>query len=121
MGRNGKPVTVPAGDYSISFFPGSHTIKLHGRADSPATLAGKPVETTLSPGDIRQVLVWVALHPDEYGPPLRAIVAEWASDAEVNVTDLDHEVHTSWLSTSRRDRLAAAATKEADRADHADH
>jgi len=121
MSKATKPVTVPEGNYSISFFPGSHTIRLHGRADSPAVLKGKLVEATLSPSDIRQVLVWIAMHPDEYGPALRAIVDEWAKDAEANVTDLDHEVHSTWLSTRRRDKLAAAATKEAEHADHADH
>jgi len=121
MSRTTKPVSVPAGSYSTSFFPGSHTVVLHGKADSPAVLKGKPVDATLSPDDIRHILGWVALHPDEYGPALRAIVAEWADQEQNMTTDLDHEVHTSWLSTTRRDRLARAARTEAKHEDHADH
>jgi hypothetical protein len=118
MSRQGKPVTVPAGEYSTSFFLGSHTIVLHGKADSPATLEGKPVDVTLSPDDVRHILSWIALHPDEYGPALRAIVAEWG---EQDQDALDREAHTTWtMSTIRRDRLTRAARTETGHEDHAD-
>lgn len=104
-----KNIVTRPGSYDYGSYPGEHELILYGKADSPAVLKRRGTETHLSADDIREhVLVFLAEHPDEFGPALRAIVELW------DKTDLDRlneGIHTFSLSDRERVAFRRAATE----------
>jgi hypothetical protein len=95
-----------------------HELTLTGQVVmGPKPALGRRSELRLDPREIRRtVLTWIALHPDEFGGALRAIVAEWNAIGDANTR---HEetgqtavpLSHATIGTYRR-RLMRAATTE---------
>jgi len=113
-----RAVVSPSDDAGGSMRVSDHELSLTGQVVmGPKPALGRRSELRLDPGQIRRtVLTWIALHPDEFGGALRAIVAEWNAIEDANTrreetgqtaVPLSHAA----ISTYRR-RLMRAATTE---------
>jgi len=98
-----KNIVTRPGDYDYGSYPGDHELILYGRAAAPAVLARRGTETHLSADDIRKhVLVFIAEHPDEFGPAVRAITALWD---DTDLDRLNQGIHTFSLTERERKSL----------------
>lgn len=116
-----RSIISQAGESSSSIRLSDHQMTLTGTViNGPKDTIGRRTELQLTPDDIRRtVLSWAATHPDEFGPSLRAIVAEWDKIDEENTSlalagrrTLPVDSHDGYQVHANRLWIAAATKEE---------